>query len=54
MKTSLKDRERVKRWKQENRNKGLCRDCTKKAMPGKNRCIDHVDYRHKRWVEKGV
>ena len=49
-----KAKARMKKWKDDHEAKGLCRDCNRKAVPGKKRCQVHIDYRDNRYLQKGV
>ena len=45
------------RYKQANRDQGLCTDCSEPVVPGKKRCQRHLDYlsRYTRaWRKKGA
>ena len=42
MKPATKQRRYKRKWRKTHRDKGLCIDCNKKAVPGRARCAKHL------------
>jgi len=52
----MQPKEKLRRWREQNKKKGLCRYCNKKTAPGKTMCQEHLDYHkwRKRILRKKV